>query len=336
MRKIFIFVLIIALLFASCSDESTGKPIRETVPPLPHVFVEGKYYYTFSDFEDCDISTENFTRSGRLIYHKTNNLRELSEGEGNFMECDGQSYAFIDDTLYVQIRLESDGHISFRWVEMYPVSEMSSAETSKQSSSDCVPDVSPDPKKDSSSPSHYHSTDTSSNYSQQSVYSGESQTGISTSSTPEYISSGASEQQTEIHYIKGCVVNSLPENSGFPNAALGRESVLKRWDLAIGDISAISEIRVQHVTAKERDLHFEESSAVIENLRAISPKVKPEMGNPATGGSYSVAAYDLKGNEFWRVTLDGYWFVISFGGENASYIFDMEGQDISAIAGIIG
>ena len=58
------------------------------------------------------------------------------------------------------------------------------------------------------------------------------------------------------------------------------------------------------------------------------------MDNPATGGSFTVYAYDSEGKPLWRVS-PGYWFVLGFGEENIAYVFDSEGQNLSAIFKIL-
>ncbi|MBR2042353.1 MAG: hypothetical protein IJ945_08290 [Oscillospiraceae bacterium] len=210
----------------------------------------------------------------------------------------GCSEAEIPDSEGHEISSESESSSSSSFV---PESSSSGNIPQYSPSSNCVPDRSVSSR--ISEPSHLHSTDTSvgENYSE------------------------------NTHYVKGRVVKSLPRYSDSPNAALGREEILKRWYFAIADISGISEIRLQSAIADERELHFEETSAIIESLRSLSPGIKPQMDNPSTGGSFTVAAFDSYENELWRVTLDGYWFVLSFGGENASYVFDMSGQNYDTI-----
>ncbi len=164
----------------------------------------------------------------------------------------------------------------------------------------CVPDWSV--SSGSPDPSYVHSTDTSSDIS------------------PE----------ENTNYFKGRVVNTLPEYGSSPNAALGRESVLKRWYFAIADTSEISELRVQSSIAEEYQLSFDETFAIIEALRALSPGSEPNL-NEHADDSYTVAAYDASENELWRVTLSGSLFILSFGGENASYVFDIAGQNYDPV-----
>ena len=322
MKKLLIFIFILILMFSGCSKK---EPEEINVPfssaddnsssvsgsvPLPLVFINGKYYYTFPDFPDCGISDEKFVPEGYTIYRETKSIRKLGEKEGNHIAFSGSPFAFSGDKLYVKIRTEN----GFHWVEMIPAGNISSFETSRKadtqnsssvdSTTSCVPDISI--SSGPSAPSYIHSSDTSSNIS----------------------------SAENIHYFKGRVVNSLPKLSDSPNAAIGNENVLKRWYFAIADTSEISQLLVQSSIADEYELHFDDANSVIETLRSITPGTEPKTENPSVGSSYTVAAFDFEEKELWRVTLDGYLFVVCFGGENASYVFDMTGQDYSKIIGI--
>lgn len=222
----------------------------------------------------------------------------------------GSLFAFSGDKPYVKIRAKED----FPSGEMMPLEDICSSETSRKASvpnsssvdstTSCVPDISI--SSGHSAPSYIHSSDTSSNIS----------------------------SVENIHYFKGRVVNALPELSDSPNSAIGNENVLKRWYFAIADTSEISQLLVRSSIADEYELHFDDAYAVIETLRSITPGINPKTENPSAENSYTVAAFDFEEKELWRVTLDGYLFVVCFGGENASYVFDMTGQDYSKIIGI--
>ena len=144
-----------------------------------------------------------------------------------------------------------------------------------------------------------------------------------------------SEIQTEIYQIYGITTEKDPlndyENYEF---VLGTSAELERWNNAINNIFEVSKIVIHNIETEERELDFIETTEVINNLRALSPKIKPEMDNPATGGGFVVYAYDSEENLLWRVS-PGYWFTVNFGGESIIYIFDTEGQDLSAINKII-
>ncbi len=167
----------------------------------------------------------------------------------------------------------------------------------------CVPEwsvESPEPD-----PSHVHSTDPS--------------------------SSGPSD---EIFSIKGRTTEKYPPEDKSFETVLGSEKELERWKGTINNLSEVSEIVVCYIETEERKLDFQETTVIIKNLQSLLPEIKTEMDNPATGGSFTVYAYDSEGNPLWWVS-PGYWFVVNFAGENTVYIFDSEGQDLSPIFKIL-
>ena len=144
----------------------------------------------------------------------------------------------------------------------------------------------------------------------------------------------SSEEPSEIFQIKGRTTEIYPAEAENLEIVLGTVNELERWKTAINNLSEVSEIVVCYIETEERKLDPYDVTAVINNLRALSPEIKPEMDNPATGGSFTVYAYDSDGKQLWSVS-PGYWFVLGFGEENISYVFDSEGQDLSAIFKIL-
>ena len=167
----------------------------------------------------------------------------------------------------------------------------------------CVPERSPESSEPD--PSHVHSTDSS-----------------------------ALEEPSEIFKISGRTTEIYPSGEENLEFILGTEKELERWKTVINNLSKVSEIVICYIETEERKLDFYEVTAVINNLRVLSPEIKPEMDNPATGGAFTVYAYDSEGNLLWQVS-PGYWFVLGFGEENIYYVFDSEGQDLSAINEIL-
>lgn len=145
--------------------------------------------------------------------------------------------------------------------------------------------------------------------------------------------SSSSIPPSEVFQIKGRTSEVYPEGEN-PNAVLGSAKELERWKGAINNLSEVSEIVVCYIETEERELDFQETTVIIKNLQSLSPEIKTEMDNPATGGSFTVYAYDSEGNPLWWVS-PGYWFVVNFAGENTVYIFDSEGQDLSPIFKIL-
>ncbi len=144
----------------------------------------------------------------------------------------------------------------------------------------------------------------------------------------------SSEPVSENYQIKGRTTEIYPPEEENIDIVLGSAKELERWKSAINNISEVYEIVVCYIETEERALDLSETTAIINNLRSVSPDIKPEMDNPATGGNFTVYAYDSEGNPLWWVS-PGYWFVVNFGGENTVYIFDSEGQDLSSIFKIL-
>ena len=146
--------------------------------------------------------------------------------------------------------------------------------------------------------------------------------------------SSSFEEPLEIFKINGRASEIYPPEEENIETVLGSAKELERWKTAINNLSEVSEIVVCYIETEERSLDFSETTAIINNLRSLSPDIKPEMDNPATGGNFTVYAYDSEGKLLWWVS-PGYWFVLGFGEENIAYVFDSEGQDLSAIFKIL-
>ena len=146
--------------------------------------------------------------------------------------------------------------------------------------------------------------------------------------------SSSFEEPLEIFKINGRTTEIYPPEEENIETVLGSAKELERWKTAINNLSEVSEIVICYIETEERSLDFSETTAIINNLRSLSPDIKPEMDNPATGGSFTVYAYDSEGKLLWWVS-PGYWFVLGFGEENIAYVFDSEGQDLSAIFKIL-
>ena len=154
---------------------------------------------------------------------------------------------------------------------------------------------------------------------------------------PSYVHStefSASEEPFEIFKINGRTTEIYPDEEENLNFVLGTEKELERWKSAINNLSEVSEIVICYIETEERKLDFYEVTDVINCLQTVSPEIKPEMDNPATGGSFTVFAYDSEGNPLWCVSPD-YWFVLRFGNEDTVYILDSEDDDVSSIKGIL-
>ena len=215
-------------------------------------------------------------------------------------------YVNPDSPEIIYAEFEEGKFIAFEIFEDFSSSESTAfAESSGYENpyTSCVPEWSLESSEPD--PSHVHSTDSS-----------------------------ALEEPSEIFKINGRTTEIYPPEEERIDFILGSAKELERWKTAINNLSNVSEIVVCYIETEEQALDFSETTEIINNLRSLSPDIKPEMDNPATGGSFTVYAYDSEGNPLWRVS-PGYWFVLGFGEENIAYVFDSEGQDLSAIFKIL-
>ena len=146
--------------------------------------------------------------------------------------------------------------------------------------------------------------------------------------------SSSYETEKELIKIKGRTTEIYPAEEENLEFVLGTFAELERWKSAINNLSNVSEIVICYIETEERKLDFYEVTNVINCLRAVSPDIKTEEDNPATGGSFTVYAYDSEGKLLWWVSPD-YWFTLHFAGENTVYILDSEGADVSVIQGLL-
>jgi uncharacterized protein YkwD len=58
-----------------------------------------------------------------------------------------------------------------------------------------------------------------------------------------------------------------------------------------------------------------------------------ELGNPNTGGSTELAAYDQAGAKLFHCVFDGFWFRVQFAEEDTAYVFDGSTLDYQTLSG---
>lgn len=301
LKKLFPIFIAVLMFFSGCSESA-----EEKADFCPTVFYNGNFY---CETDRINSSAEGFEFLG-IIEKQILPDEPMTGGKivSNFLPSGTEIYGNPDFPQRLFIKTDENKFVTYALSLSFskPSSETEvKSESSRYENpyASCVPESEPNSKKDYGEPSVSHSTDTSSDVS----------------------------SSENVQHIKGSVVKRLPEYSDLPNAALGNGSALERWNLAICDLSEISEIRLQYEFAQERSLSFDETSAILEELHYISPKMNPETDIPSDKESYTVAAFDSGENELWRVTLNGNRFIVSFGKENASYVFGMEKLYSSAI-----
>ena len=86
----------------------------------------------------------------------------------------------------------------------------------------------------------------------------------------------SSEEPSEIFQIKGRTTEIYPAEAENLEIVLGSAKELERWKTAINNLSEVSEIVVCYIETEERKLDPYNVTAVINNLRALSPEIKPE------------------------------------------------------------
>ena len=297
MRKLLALIFIFAMIFSGCGKQ------KETWDHIPLLY-----------FGDAFYAQKNTVLSsppkGYVFAEKTTKAVPSSEappeenGASNALYEGTAIYVNPDSPEIIYAEFEEGKLIVFEIFEKISSESTAFTESSGYENpyTSCVSEWSLESSKPD--PSYVHSTDSS-----------------------------ALEDPSEIFKINGRTTEIYPPEESI-DFVLGSAIELERWKSAINNLSEVSEIVVCYIETEERALDFSETTAIINNLRSVSPDIKPEMDNPATGGSFTVYAYDSEKNPLWRVS-PGYWFILGFGEENISYVFDSEGQDLSAIFKIL-
>ena len=299
MRKLLALIFVFAMIFSGCGKQ------KETWDHIPLLYFENTFFAQKS-------TVLSSPPKGYVLAGKTTKAVPASEappeenGASNALYEGTAIYVNPDSPEIIYAEFEEGKFIAFEIFE-----DISSSESTAFSESSgyenpytsCVPEWSLESSEPG--PSHVHSTDSS-----------------------------ALEEPSEIFKINGRTTEIYPPEEETIETVLGSAKELERWKTAINNLSEVSEIVVCYIETEDRSLDFSETTAIINNLRSLSPDIKPEMDNPATGGSFTVYAYDSEGKLLWWVS-PGYWFVLSFGEENIAYVFDSEGQDLSAIFKIL-
>lgn len=147
------------------------------------------------------------------------------------------------------------------------------------------------------------------------------------------VSSGTGEQGQ----ITGELIINNGGIFGSGTDVLGTDADLDAWNQAISERDSIAGLLVSSMNIDmntERDLTQEEITTILDTLEGLSPTVMEELGNPATGGSTHVAAFDINGNRLWSVTLNSNWLMVKVAGDDSWRILEIDEQDAMPIQNI--
>ena len=123
-----------------------------------------------------------------------------------------------------------------------------------------------------------------------------------------------------------------PRFSGFPTDwVVGTQKELDRWEALIRS-GKTATIAVCNMNAYEAELSAEDARAIVKTLADAELKLFDRVGNPATGGSFQVIAYDASGSVLFCSYYDGEWFGVTFEGDENGYIFNGKGSGLDALA----
>lgn len=121
-----------------------------------------------------------------------------------------------------------------------------------------------------------------------------------------------------------------PEFENFPEGVLASEEELARWQ-ALTEPGGIASVLVCDMGEEERELSESAAAQVAETLETARPGLYETLGNPMTGGSFFVNAYDGSGALLFRAAYNGEWLTVQFGGEGEGYIFDGSGAGLDKL-----
>ena len=86
------------------------------------------------------------------------------------------------------------------------------------------------------------------------------------------------------------------------------------------------------MNAYEAELSAEDARAIVKTLADAELKLFDQVGNPPTGGSFQVIAYDASGSVLFCSYYDGEWFGVTFEGDENGYNFNGKDSGLDALA----
>lgn len=123
-----------------------------------------------------------------------------------------------------------------------------------------------------------------------------------------------------------------PQLTGFPSdSAVATQNELDKWTDLIksGNIASIA---VNNMNDSEAELSTETARSIFKVLAEAELKLYDKLGNPMTGGSIQVIAYDSSGTTLFHSVYDGEWFRVAFADETTAYVFNGEGSSLNTLS----
>lgn len=112
------------------------------------------------------------------------------------------------------------------------------------------------------------------------------------------------------------------EVSSFPmQRTEGRRTELDRWNAFIHS-DEISRFDARIMSDASGAISPQNAQRILQVLRGAQLTTFENMGNPHTGGSMELIAYDAGGSELFHCIYDQYWFSVQFANEDEAYVFD--------------
>ncbi len=112
------------------------------------------------------------------------------------------------------------------------------------------------------------------------------------------------------------------EVSSFPmQRTEGRQPELERWNAFIHS-DEISRFDARIMSDAGGAISPQNAQRILQVLRGAQLTTFENMGNPHTGGSMELIAYDAGGSELFHCIYDQYWFSVQFANEDEAYVFD--------------
>ena len=145
--------------------------------------------------------------------------------------------------------------------------------------------------------------------------------------SPSQESAGAS-QSLPAQGLTGQLVENNGQVFDMGEFHLGSQEELDQW--AAASLSQTASLLVSTFDA-ERPLTQEEAQAVLDTIRNLDPQLLSETGNPPSGGSTNLIAYDAAQQELWRVTVNESWVILRLPGWDSPALFGIQGQDLEAL-----
>lgn len=118
----------------------------------------------------------------------------------------------------------------------------------------------------------------------------------------------------------------------FPaDLAVATQQELDRWNHLIGS-GTVAKLEVCNMNSAETPLSADQISGVLKTLMGADLKLYETLGNPTTGGTIHVIAYDAADAVLFHVRYDGEWFSAAMGEEKTAWIFNGAGTSLDRLA----